>query len=72
MVLQFQKELVVYQSNPFFVQILAIEGDYRCGNCLFYIKPNRCLIVEGYIEESGWCILWVGLPKLTLTKLLKR
>lgn len=66
------KEAAAYRNTPVSVQILSVDGDYRCGNCLLFLKPNRCLIVEGSIKKSAWCILWVGFPKLTLAKLLKR
>lgn len=69
---KFPKALVAYQDNPVLVKILSLEGDYRCGNCLLFLKPDRCLIVEGLIKAEAWCILWVGLPKLTLTTLLKK
>lgn len=72
MVFRFPKELVAYQDSPVVVKILSIKGDYRCGNCLLFLKPNRCLIVEGLIKRSAWCILWVGFPKFTLTKLIKK
>lgn len=66
------KKVAAYRNAPFSVQILLIEGDYRCDNCMFFNKSNRCFIVKGLIKKSAWCILWVGLPKLTLITLLKK
>lgn len=30
----------------------------RCGNCVMFIRPNRCEIVETPIRSAGWCIRW--------------
>lgn len=60
-----KQELVAYQKKPFLVKFLFFTGDYRCNNCLFFNKPDKCLIVQGLINESDWCILWGGLPKIS-------
>ena len=26
-----------------------------CNNCEHYLRPNRCELVDGFIEPGGWC-----------------
>jgi hypothetical protein len=39
-----------YQDQP--------EGDQKCGNCMHFIAPDACHIVEGKVSPEGWCKLW--------------
>ncbi|MGE5318744.1 MAG: hypothetical protein ACM3KD_01055 [Hyphomicrobiaceae bacterium] len=41
---------VKYQTEP--------KGDQQCSNCLHFIPPNACKLVEGNISPTAWCILW--------------
>ncbi len=45
------KGAVQYQDTP--------HGDERCGNCLQFIPPSSCKVVEGKISPDGWCNIWV-------------
>jgi len=40
-----------YQDHP--------EGDKQCDNCLQFVPPDACKIVEGPISPKGYCIAWV-------------
>ena len=42
---------VKYQDKP--------NGDQRCDNCLQFVAPNSCKVVDGTISPSGWCAIWV-------------
>ncbi len=46
------KEAVNYQDSP--------QGDQRCGNCVHFVEPNACRLVEGEISPNGWCQLWTA------------
>lgn len=39
-----------YQDQP--------KSDQKCGNCMHFITPDACHIVEGKISPEGWCMLW--------------
>lgn len=43
---------VQYQDQP--------HGAQKCANCIQFIQPNACKVVEGVISPEGWCALWVG------------
>ena len=45
---------VKYQDKP--------NGDQRCDNCLQFVAPNSCKVVDGTISPSGWCSIWVKKP----------
>lgn len=34
------------------------KDDQKCGNCLHFIAPDSCSLVEGNISPDGWCMLW--------------
>jgi hypothetical protein len=34
------------------------NGAQRCGNCVNFLPPGRCRIVEGPIHPDHWCRLW--------------
>ena len=40
-----------YQGTP--------KGDQRCDGCMLFQPPNACKVVEGEINPSGWCQLFV-------------
>ena len=46
------KASVQYQDQP--------KGVQKCGNCIQFIQPNACKVVEGEISPEGWCAIWVG------------
>ncbi len=39
-----------YQGQP--------KGDQNCANCMQFMPPNSCKLVEGDISPNGWCKLW--------------
>ncbi|MCX8256003.1 Iron oxidase [Beijerinckiaceae bacterium RH AL1] len=39
-----------YQDKP--------NGANKCGNCMQFVAPNKCKLVDGEINENGWCILY--------------
>jgi hypothetical protein len=39
-----------YQDKP--------DGDKRCSNCLNFVPPSGCAIVEGTISANGYCMAW--------------
>lgn len=43
-----------YQEQP--------QGDQKCANCMHFIVPNSCMLVDGNISAEGWCRLWVRKP----------
>ena len=44
------KKELEYQNKP--------KGDQKCDNCMHFISPNACMVVEGDISPEGWCKLW--------------
>ncbi len=40
-----------YQDKP--------KGDQKCANCMHFVAPNSCKVVDGTISPDGWCMLWV-------------
>jgi hypothetical protein len=34
------------------------KDDQKCGNCIHFIAPDACHLVEGKISPEGWCMLW--------------
>ena len=45
------KEAMKYQDKP--------NGDMRCDNCMQFVAPSSCKVVDGTISPSGYCIAWV-------------
>jgi hypothetical protein len=43
-----------YQDQP--------KGDQNCGNCMHFIPPDSCMLVEGRISSDAWCKLWLKKP----------
>ncbi len=44
------KAVMKYQDQP--------NGDKQCGNCLHFVPPSSCKIVEGTVSSQGYCIAW--------------
>ncbi len=40
-----------YQDRP--------NAEQNCANCMQFVAPNTCKVVEGAISPGGWCKLWV-------------
>lgn len=34
------------------------DSYHRCGNCRFFMEPDRCIIVEGATSSTSTCSLW--------------
>lgn len=49
------QKLVQYQENP--------KGPQECDNCLQFVAPGSCKVVEGKINAKGWCQLYAAKPK---------
>jgi hypothetical protein len=45
------KAAMKYQDKP--------NGDMRCSNCLQFVPPASCKVVDGTINPNGYCIAWV-------------
>jgi hypothetical protein len=48
------KEAMKYQDRP--------NGDKQCSNCMQFIPPGSCKVVEGTISPNGYCLAWVKKP----------
>ena len=44
------KEAMKYQDTP--------KGDQKCSNCLQFVAPDGCKVVDGKISPNGYCIAW--------------
>jgi hypothetical protein len=44
------KEAMKYQDKP--------NGEMKCSNCLQFVPPNGCKVVEGNVSPEGYCIAW--------------
>lgn len=45
------QESVAYQPGP--------KGSQRCDNCTLWQPPNACKTVDGQVEPSGWCKIYI-------------
>ncbi len=45
------KAQVQYQDHP--------NGEQKCVNCMHFVPPNGCKVVEGDIAPDAWCKVWV-------------
>ena len=50
-----KQKLVQYQEKP--------KGTQECDNCLQFVAPDSCKLVEGKINPKGWCQLYAPKPK---------
>lgn len=41
------KSIVMYQDTP--------KNGEKCSQCVQFIAPNACKVVEGVISPNGWC-----------------
>ncbi len=41
---------VQYQTSP--------KDGQMCSNCVNFIAPNACKLVDGNISPNGWCIAY--------------
>jgi hypothetical protein len=48
------KEAMKYQDHP--------NGDKKCSECLQFVAPASCKVVEGAISPDGYCLAWVKKP----------
>ena len=48
-------KLVQYQEKP--------KGPQECDNCLHFVAPSSCKMVDGKINPKGWCQLYAPKPK---------
>ena len=48
------KQAMKYQDHP--------GGDKKCSECLQFVAPASCKVVEGDISPNGYCIAWVKKP----------
>jgi hypothetical protein len=49
------QKLVQYQEKP--------KGPQACDNCLHFVAPASCKMVDGKINPKGWCSLYAPKPK---------
>ena len=45
------KDAMKYQDQP--------NKDQKCSNCMQFVAPDSCKVVEGKISPEGYCIAWV-------------
>ena len=48
------KAAMKYQDQP--------NGDKKCSECLQFVPPDSCKVVEGVISPDGYCIAFVKKP----------
>jgi hypothetical protein len=48
------KEAMHYQDHP--------NGDKKCSDCMQFVPPGSCKVVEGAISPNGYCIAFVKKP----------
>lgn len=41
---------VQYQTSP--------KDGQMCSNCVNFVAPNACKLVDGNISPNGWCIAY--------------
>jgi len=49
------QKMVQYQEKP--------KGPQECDNCLQFVAPGSCTLVEGKINPKGWRQLYAPKPK---------
>jgi hypothetical protein len=45
---------VHYQNTP--------QNGQDCAHCYQFMAPNSCKLVDGDVNPTGWCRLWVKKP----------
>ena len=48
------KATMKYQDQP--------NKDQKCSDCLQFVAPDTCKVVDGKISPDGWCMAWVKKP----------
>jgi len=48
------KAAMKYQDKP--------NGDKKCSECLQFIAPASCKVVDGVISPNGYCLAYVKKP----------
>ena len=48
------KAAMKYQDHP--------DGDKKCSECMQFMPPDGCKVVEGTISPNGYCIAFVKKP----------
>jgi hypothetical protein len=51
------QKAVGYQDTP--------HGTQQCDNCKQFIAPASCKVVDGTINPSGWCKVYIKKPANT-------
>jgi hypothetical protein len=49
---QVSKQVVAYQDHP--------EGAKRCDQCVHFVPPAACKVVQGPISAEGYCRLFAA------------
>ncbi len=49
-----QKPTVQYQDQP--------KNGAECDQCVHFVAPSSCKLVDGTIAPKGWCLLFVKKP----------
>jgi len=49
------RKLVQYQDTP--------KNGQKCSDCLQFVAPDGCKVVEGKISPNAWCAVFVAKPK---------
>jgi len=49
------QKLVQYQTTP--------KNNQKCSDCLQFVAPDGCKLVDGKIVPNGWCALYAPKPK---------
>lgn len=49
------RKLVQYQETP--------KNGQKCSDCLQFLAPDGCKVVEGKISPNAWCAVFVAKPK---------
>jgi hypothetical protein len=47
--------LVQYQTTP--------KNGLQCANCLQFVAPDSCKVVDGKISPTGWCAAFAAKAK---------
>jgi hypothetical protein len=48
------KTVVAYQDQP--------KGTQHCENCINFLAPSSCKVVEGDVGPQGWCKAYIAKP----------
>ena len=49
------QSVVRYQGTP--------RGNARCDNCVQWLAPSSCKVVQGSVAAAGWCMLYAPAPR---------